>query len=146
MDNVGIYAGSFNPFHVGHLDILTKATKMFDRVILFHYTFADGRTVNKRDINLSVIYDRGDKSQLLPSIINEYEDINDYKLTIVRGVRNGYDLDYEFALNRTYNEIAGREIPFVLIPASPELSHVSSTMIRSLVTSGNKKEAERYIV
>lgn len=31
---IGVYAGSFNPFHLGHYNILTKAEKIFDNIII----------------------------------------------------------------------------------------------------------------
>jgi pantetheine-phosphate adenylyltransferase len=34
MKKIGVYAGSFNPFHVGHADILHQALEVFDEVIL----------------------------------------------------------------------------------------------------------------
>ena len=138
-ERVGIYAGSFNPFHIGHLDVLNKALEIFDKVILLQ-VIESSETLPIKGSFLNdkkrIIYDREFNTKLLTATIDEWELLYNYNITIVRGVRNSYDLDYEFNLNRTYNDIAGRKIPFILIPTAPQLSHVSSSMVRSLQKIG----------
>ena len=62
---LGIYAGSFNPFHKGHYNILCKAEKIFDRVIIARginpdkgpseYDLADIETIHDRYSNIEIV-------------------------------------------------------------------------------------------
>lgn len=135
---VGIYAGSFNPFHVGHMAILQKAELMFDKVIV-----AVGINPEK---NLPGKAKIGDKNalkvrELLPfhEVIffdNLMVDLLDKEsefcdVTLVRGLRNGYDLDYEMSQQCFMQEMRP-ETHSVYIPCDKSLEHISSSALRGL--------------
>ena len=145
---VGIYAGSFNPFHVGHLNILKKAERMFDKVIV-----AKGVNPEKKN-NATTIY--GEVEQFLPHHqVDRYDcQLVDYvnskrselvEPVLVRGLRNGYDLNQEVNLISFVNEQADdrgiERIPIVYIHCDKEYEHISSSAIRML----EQEDGERYI-
>lgn len=142
---IGLYAGSFHPFTIGHLDVLRKAEKMFDKVIV-----AIG--INPEKENCMELMSR--KAQVQASVkFREIKTFNGllpdfvkslgYPVTLVRGIRDGNDLAYELNYLRTLEDISG-ETNMVYIPCSREYSHVSSSMVRQL-EKFSPEVATRYI-
>jgi pantetheine-phosphate adenylyltransferase len=139
---IGVYAGSFSPFHKGHLNILEQAEKIFDKVII-----AQG---NNPDKNMR------ENLWMPPSILPFHECVqyfgllSDYlktlnyaDVTVIRGLRSGYDLDYEMNQLRILEDY-GCKCPVIYFVCSKETSHVSSSMIRGLCKFPNSG-AEKYI-
>lgn len=125
---VGLYTGSFNPYHAGHGDIISKALQVFDKVIV-----ARGINPNKEKSkfpmpnlshlgNVEVVEFTG----LLVEFI-EKKDIT----AIIRGLRNTTDLEYEKS-NQYYNEDLNIGIPTVYFISDRSLCHMSSTNERYL--------------
>lgn len=135
MSKIGLYPGSFNPFHKGHYNILLKAEKIFDKVII-------ARGVNP---------DKAKSTWELPKVLEgrpivEYEGLlTDYmktlsfdNLTVIRGLRNGTDLQYEITQYRFLQEFMP-DIQLISIFCDKEFEHISSSAIRYLATM--KKES-----
>lgn len=101
-----IYVGSFNPFHKGHQDILDKALKVFDKVDVITY---------KKDFD---------------GLLSEYLKNKDY-CAIIRGLRSGYDLEYETTQQYWYEDL-GIEIPIVYFITDRNLRHISSSSLREI--------------
>lgn len=137
-----IYPGSFNPFHIGHADILRKALTVFDRVIV-----AVGRNIRKAHNATPHDVDREMRSMLEPeesarvtvepfpdllvSVLNRHDTPH-----VIRGLRNGYDVEYE-AQQLYWNEdlasTYGMPRPvYTFFLCDRTTSHVSSSAIREL--------------
>jgi pantetheine-phosphate adenylyltransferase len=128
LPNIGIYAGSFNPFHLGHYDILCKAEKIFDKVIVAYGLNPNKKNNNNYNIDLpfhqvDVFYG------LLVDYIKSKKEAN---YCLIKGLRNGYDLDYEFNQLRWMEELANEKINIVYFPSCLEFSYISSSNIRDL--------------
>ena len=144
---IGIYPGSFNPFHVGHYSVALKAEKLFDKIIL-----AKGHNLDKpetlsynEDFNnlpFEKIYYDGSLSKMISNQICYNGICNDY--FIVRGLRNGYDLAYEESLRKVVEDYLHNLARFVYIFCDREDEHVSSSMIRQLDSLG--EDIEQYLV
>jgi len=132
---IGIYTGSFNPFHIGHYDILQKAEKMFDKVII-----AKGINPAKEESenNIDLPFHQVETfNGLLTDYVKSKTPVADY--FIVKGLRNGYDLDYEFNQLRWIENLMkslSNKINVVYIPCSLKYSHISSSSIRGLQKLG----------
>lgn len=127
---VGIYAGTFNPFHIGHLSILEKAELMFDKVIV-----AVGINPHKnvqRDAQIEQVLPFHEVvyfDTLMVDLIQQESVYSD--VTLVRGLRNGYDLDYE--MNQLcYMQEMLPSIHAVYIPCEKRLEHISSSSLNAL--------------
>jgi pantetheine-phosphate adenylyltransferase len=132
--NIGIYAGSFNPFHVGHSNILEKAERLFDKVIV-----AVGRNPEKDNLTASNInkirsaipfYEVDSFSGFLSDYIRSIEAYAN--VTLIRGLRNGYDFNYEINQLRFIEDKYGGSISVVFIPCDREYDYISSSAIRSI--------------
>lgn len=127
---MGIYAGTFSPFHIGHLSILEKAEMMFDKVIV-----AVGINPQKHverderlDVSLpfhEVVY----FDTLMVDLLEKESAFCD--VTLVRGLRNGYDLDYE--MNQLcFMQQMRPDTHAVYIPCDKKLEHVSSSALKGM--------------
>lgn len=129
---IAIYPGSFDPWHEGHQDVLNKALKVFDRVVI-----AVGMNPEK-DSYTSV-------SERIPDSVcaDGRVAVNGFKgflidraraidaCAVVRGLRNGVDLEYE-RTQQYWNEDLGITIPTVCFITDRKLVHISSSAIRAV--------------
>ena len=101
MNTLAIYAGSFNPFHIGHFNIVKKAEKIFGKgnvliAIGVNPEKPDDRESLKRALEISDKTKRNVEvyTTFLHELI-EKKEAEGYKVVLVRGLRNGDDLAYE---------------------------------------------------
>lgn len=124
---VAVFAGSFSPFHKGHYNILQKAEKIFDKVIIAFgknpdkqsHEWAKPKTIKNRQIC--------EYNGLLTDFINSLK----YDVTVVRGLRNSTDFQYEQNQYRYIQELKP-DIKIVNIFCDKEFEHISSSGIRTL--------------
>lgn len=127
---IGIYAGSFSPFHIGHLNILYKATAMFDKVIV-----AQGQNPEKdipnpiQDVKTLNYFQVESYNGLLTDFIKSKENV--CNPVLIRGLRNGYDLEYE-SNQLSFMKDLYDDLSVVMIACDPWLGHISSTALKSL--------------
>ncbi len=147
MKKLGLYAGSFNPFHLGHLDVLKQALGVFDEVLV-------AKCVNpeKEGIDLyplpetflcsmdKVLVKKWDG--LLIDLIKIWEE--HYDVTLVRGLRSGADLDYEqnFA---AFLKSMYPSIKIVAFYCNPNLRHISSSALRSIQKISDE-EYKKFVI
>lgn len=132
---IGVYAGSFNPFHKGHLNILEKAEKIFDKVII-------ARGINPEK-QFNAFVDMPDVLQYrqieeYTGLLTDYLKSKPYEVTLIRGLRNSSDLLHE-ANQLRYLEEFYPELKMVSILCDKDYEHISSSSIRSLKTYGKDK-------
>jgi pantetheine-phosphate adenylyltransferase len=124
---IGLFPGSFNPFHKGHYNILTKAEKLFDKVIIAFgnnpdkgpRSFPIPNTVKNRQIL--------EYSSLLTDLVESLK----YPVTVIRGLRNSTDFQYEQNQYRYMKELKP-DLFIVNIFCDKEFEHISSSGIRTL--------------
>lgn len=125
---VGLYVGSFSPMTVGHLDIIRKAEKLFDEVII---VFAKNFSKEGTEITIpdALKYHRVIK---FDGAINDLITSHDYPISLIRGLRNTSDFQAEMNYQTFLKEI-NPDINTINIFASPEYLHISSTSVRELI-------------
>lgn len=133
---IAVYPGSFNPFHKGHFNILQKAEQIFDKVII-----ARGANPGKD----KAVYDLPDmlkyrQTGLYDGLLTDFLASLRYDVTIIRGLRNGSDLQYELNQYRYLQELGGKNISVIAIFCDMEFEHISSTGIRQLEKYGKAGE------
>lgn len=153
MKTIALYPGSFNPFHIGHLNILYKAEKIFGKdnvvVAIGINPNKDKRTEDEiikacddleNKITRPVVYYYG---LFLHEVIQNYEQ-EGYNVVIIRGLRNGTDLDYEVNQMRYITDFK-KDVNVVYITCDKEYEHISSSAIRSL-EQFRKGSSDQYLV
>ena len=140
-----IFPGTFDPFTLGHLDILNRSKLIFDEVII-----GIGENIDKK-----AMFSLKDRIDFIKSVVINSENIKvqSYKgLTIdfckkvdanfiVRGVRNNGDFEFEKAIARTNRLLSKIETIFLL--TSAKTSFISSSIVRELIK--NKGDYSRFI-
>jgi pantetheine-phosphate adenylyltransferase len=124
---IALFAGSFNPFHKGHFNVLQKAELIFDKVII-----AFGKNISKDERSWEIpktiknrqieFYDG-----LLTDLVTDLKD----DLVVIRGLRNSTDFQYEQNQYRYIQELMPG-IKIVNIFCDKEFEHISSSGIRTL--------------
>ncbi len=131
-----IIPGSFDPFTIGHLDIVARASKLFDKVYVAimvnpekqgTFDFRQRKLIAEATCtgisNVSVITADGLLADLCVAL---------GACAIVKGIRNSTDLDYETSMAEA-NHFLAPAVETVFIPASAECSFISSTLVRELI-------------
>ena len=142
---IAIFTGSFDPFTVGHNDILRRALPLFSRIVI-------GVGVNERkQYMLSAeercaairrIYEGEEKIE-----VKAYSDLTvdfarrEGAAYIIKGVRSVKDFEYEREQADINRQLSGVET--LLLYSDPRYSSVSSSMVRELIHFG--QDVSRYL-
>jgi pantetheine-phosphate adenylyltransferase len=143
---VGVYPGSFAPFHFGHLTILRQAESIFDKVIVAvgvnRQKAGAVESAKARTEELQARL-RFHEVAMFSGLLTHYVEGMRLPATIVRGVRDGTDLEAELRFTRFLDELRpGTEV--VWISCEAKYQHLSSSAIREL-ESIERGAGERYI-
>lgn len=129
-----IFPGSFDPFTIGHYDIVIRGLNIFDEIII-----AIGRNSSKtttfpieeRLSNIQHLF--ADQPRVKVDVYDgltvDYAHQNQIN-TILRGVRSVQDFEYERNIAEANRQLSGIET--VLLYTRPEYAHISSSLVREL--------------
>jgi len=140
---VAVYTGTFDPVHLGHLDIISRGSKMFERLIV-----GVGSNPEK-----SPFFDLQERVDLIKSVLKrdgnvEVREFDELAVTfvrkmgagvILRGLRTTSDMENEFTMS-LMNHTLDEEIETVFLMAKDPYSHLSSTLLRQIATFGGRLE------
>lgn len=147
MKKIAIYPGSFDPITNGHLSIIQRASGIFDEIII-----AVARNSQKKGA-LFTLDERLEQLDMLSEKIKTNTALRamsfdglliDFAKTqnacaIVRGVRNAHDAAYEQQMIHMNRHLSGIET--VLLFTTPELSFVSSSLVKEVAKYGGDVSA-----
>lgn len=136
MSRVAVFPGSFDPITVGHVDIVERALPLFDKIII-----AVGVNTQKK-----YLYDLETRLAWLKKVFKDETKIEiasyqgltinfckERKATyILRGIRSAADFEYEKTIAHLNNAM-DTDIETILILSKPELSSISSTIVREII-------------
>jgi pantetheine-phosphate adenylyltransferase len=124
---IGVFCGSFNPFHKGHYNVLQKAEKIFDKVII-----AFGKNPEKTDRTWPLPHlIQNHQLEEYNGLLTDFVDSLGYDVIVVRGLRNSTDFQYEQNQYRYIQELMPG-IKIINIFCDKEFEHISSSGIRTL--------------
>ena len=129
-----IFPGSFDPFTIGHYDIVIRGLNIFDEIVI-----AIGRNNNKTatfpieerlsDIQQIFANQPRVKVDVYDGLTVDYAHQNQIN-TILRGVRSVQDFEYERNIAEANRQLSGIET--ILLYTRPEYAHISSSLVREL--------------
>ena len=144
---VAIYPGSFDPITFGHIDIVDRATSLFDQVII---GVAESRSKEP-------LFSTDERIELVKETFKDNNKINvigySKKLTvdlarennaiaIIRGLRAVADFEYEFQL-ATMNRSLAPDIESIFFTPKDTLIYVSSSLVKEIAQFGGN--VERFV-
>ena len=144
MKRIGFYSGSFDPVTLGHLDVIARAAALVDTLVI-------GIGIHP---GKAPLFTTEEKAQMLVSETAGIAKRTGCKITtttfggltvdaaravdaraIFRGLRDGTDLDYEMQMAGMNGAMAA-DVETVFLPASPEVRHITATLVRQIAMMG----------
>jgi len=130
-----LYSGSFDPMTNGHLDVITRAARMFDRLVvgvIYNPNKAplfsiDERVAMIREATRDIVHFEG----LLAKFVND----NHFD-AVVRGLRATSDFEYEIQMAQMNARLFSPGTESVFLMTLPSYSFISSSMIKEVVSLG----------
>jgi pantetheine-phosphate adenylyltransferase len=136
---VAVYTGTFDPIHLGHLDIIERASRLFDRLIVGVGINPDKATMFAPDERVALIrevtrgFDNVEVRRFDGLAVRFVRDVG--AALMVRGLRTLSDMEYEFTMS-LMNLHLDPGIETVFLMAKEEFSHVSSSLLRQIAVLG----------
>jgi pantetheine-phosphate adenylyltransferase len=146
---IGLYAGTFDPLTLGHAEAIVAAGRLFERLVV-GVGVHPGKTP---------MFSAQERAALIRAVCAEPLAASNCELvvetfaglaveaartagaaTIVRGLRDGTDFDYEMQMAGT-NAVLAPEIQTIFIPASPHTRHITATLVRQIAGMGGDVSA-----
>ena len=133
---IAVCPGSFDPITVGHLDMIERAARIFDEVIVCVAINSDKRTMFTSQERLemaraAVTHLPNVRAELSEGLLADFARENG-ACALIKGARNGMDFDWEYQLAQINRDLVP-ELDTVLLPARPCHLHISSTMVRDMI-------------
>ncbi len=146
--NTAVFTGTFDPFTLGHLDVIRRGAAIFDHLVV-------GIGVNP---NKAMLFDIEERVELTRRVIAPFPNVTvelfaDLAVQfvrrlgariILRGVRTLSDMEYEFSMTLT-NARLDPEIETVFLMADGEHSHISSTLIKQVAALGGEVSLNKFV-
>ena len=138
-ERIAVCPGSFDPITIGHLDIIKRASCMFDKLII----------VVMKNVNKTGSFSENERKDLILKCVSDIENVEvdvydgllaDYAkqvnaCAIIKGLRAMSDFEYEFQMALT-NKKLNPDIETLFLTTSAENMYLSSSMVKQIASMG----------
>lgn len=143
MTRIAIYPGSFDPMTNGHVDVLERALALADRLIVAVGVHPAKKPLfsfeERADMIRAVAVRLGVPTGRLDVIAFDGLVVEAAKTSgatlLIRGLRDATDFDYEMQM-AGMNQTLAPTIRTVFLPASPDVRHITATLVRQIAAMG----------
>lgn len=147
MAHIAFYAGSFDPPTNGHLDVIRRAYAIADEMVIAIGTHPGKTPMFSAEIRASMLEAVARPLAMdKPLLITTFNDLTvdaarrHGATTMIRGLRDGTDLDYEMQL-AGMNASLAPDIPTIFLPASPNVRPITATLVKQIASMGGDVSA-----
>jgi pantetheine-phosphate adenylyltransferase len=136
---IAVFAGTFDPITNGHIDVVNRSLNLFDKIIIAIGENTKKQTLYSPEKRLGWIQQIYANEPRIEA--RSYSGLTvDFCRSagaryILRGLRNGSDYDYEAHIAQLNKELAP-DIETVFVITSPQVSYISSSIVRDLIIYG----------
>lgn len=136
--NTALYPGTFDPMTYGHMDLATRALKIFARVVVAIGVNPQKNPIFSVEERVDMIRTVLDDSRIE---IDVYEGLTVHYAakkgihTVIRSLRTLDEFESEIAMT-TANRLMLPEFESIYLPPSPQYAHISSTLVRVIAQFG----------
>jgi pantetheine-phosphate adenylyltransferase len=145
---IAVYPGSFDPITLGHLNVMERVSRLFDRVVV-----AVGINIDKR-----TMFQPDERTELIRQATTHLENVEIRTFTglavecarscgarvMVRGVRPLTDIPAELTMMMANRRLAP-DVETLFMVADGELAHVSSSLIKQIAPLAGDEELSRFL-
>ncbi len=149
MRRVGLYPGSFDPLTNGHMDMLRAAFRLFDHVVIAIGIHPSKTPLFSAAERTELIMDAAAADAKAAGATFEVQTFDTLVTAfakevgasaLIRGLRDGTDLDYEMQMSGM-NGVIAPGLQTVFFPASPADRHITATLVRQVAAMGGDVSA-----
>ena len=139
MKRIAVFPGSFDPFTIGHQNIVLRAMLMFDEIIVAIGENSQKKYMLSLEKRKAIITDTFKgvgqvKVESYSGLTVDYCNVQEAKF-ILRGLRNSRDLDFEQSIAQINKKI-DKSIETVFLVNAPEFSAINSSIVREIYLNG----------
>lgn len=149
MPRIAFYPGSFDPITNGHLDVVRNSVSLCDRLVVAIGVHPGKKPLFSTEERLKMLHDVCGPVAAEAGCVFEAVTYDDLAVTaarrhsatiMVRGLRDGTDLDYEMQL-AGMNGTMAPDVQTVFLPASPAVRPITGTLVRQIAGMGGDVSA-----
>lgn len=139
MEKIAVFPGSFDPFTIGHEEIVRRGLKLFDKIIIAVGVNPGKKEFLTTDSRIKLIrkaFEDTERVEVEPYFgltVEFCKKVNSH--IIIRGLRTAADFEYERAIGQANRAMDGR-IETIFILTSTIHTFVSSTIVRNIYMNG----------
>ena len=136
---IAVYPGSFDPVTLGHMDIISRSSKLFDKLIV-------GVLVNSSKVPL---FSAEERVNMIKGVVSEYANVEVRSFdgllvefarlckatAVVRGLRAVTDFEFELQMSQT-NHIIAPDIDTIFLTTNLNYAYLSSSVVKEVARYG----------
>lgn len=144
MKTKALYAGSFDPLTLGHLDIIERAANIFDEVVIGVVVNLEKKTMFTFEERMDMIKEAtahldNVSTDMCNGLLADFVNENQFNV-VVRGLRGMSDFDSEQSMAQLHQHLYNDKTETVFLISDAKYAFISSTMAKQVIGLGGKGE------